>query len=143
MLAKLRCASRNIVYMGYDHPDSLVANAPSAGMNSGTRINSFGRAYGSGRSKSTLTALKMAVVAPTPIASVSTDTTVNAGRRASPRAAYRISCTTLSTTSLTCMRRSRWLAEVCSRRRTSASDAPSRRAASRRASSGVIPRATR
>ncbi len=52
-----------------------------------TRINSCGSRNGSGRKMSTFTALKIAVVAPMPIASVSTATAVKPGRRTSPRAA--------------------------------------------------------
>src|SRR6185503_6067065 len=42
-----------------------------------------------------------------------------------------------------CMRRSRWLADDCSWRRASSSDAPTRRRASAYARSGGVPRATR
>jgi len=74
--------------LGYDQTTWLLPlRPPTVGVTNESFINSPGFAYGSGRRMSTLTALKIAVVAPMPMASVSTATAVNAGRRASPRAA--------------------------------------------------------
>jgi hypothetical protein len=50
-----------------------------------------GSAYGSGRNSTAFTTLKIAAVAPRPMASVSTVMIVSPGVRLKPRSAYRVS----------------------------------------------------
>src|SRR5439155_9128880 len=61
--------------------------------------------YGSDRSRTPLTTLKIAVVAPIPSASVIVVTRTNAGARRNWRLANRISCNQPSSHSRTCVRR--------------------------------------
>ena len=56
-----------------------------------TITSASGSGYGSGRQKTACIALKMTVVPPIPIASVRTEASVNPGRRASTRIAWRVS----------------------------------------------------
>ena len=99
--------SRKTWNLGYDQFMSLRAGfLPTAGAVMAMFISRLGSRYGNGRRSSASTALKMAVLAPMPTASVSTATAVKPGARRNERSAKRASCTSSSNSQKPAMRHS-------------------------------------
>ena len=73
-------------------PESRARGTPSWWLVSQSTVSRPASLYGSGRSSTAFTTLKMAVLAPMPSASASTATAVNPGFLASTRPAKRTSC---------------------------------------------------
>jgi hypothetical protein len=134
------CASRIVANFGYDQGSaSRAGSLPIAGRARLSAMRRSGSRNGSGRRSIAFTALKMAVLAPMPIASVSTATAVKPGVRRKARRANRRSCVVVSSQeSPAVMRASSFVFVTLPNRRRAACDASSALTAPRPACSRCI-----